>query len=166
MSMADLTMRFRTSALGNRYYGRERNERIIIAGMALLVVVSMAWTLIWQPVADWRLIEQNRYQNAQRLHDTIKSNDAKLKRSATATTSSRRSLIPVINKAANAHDLTLNRLQPESNGVISVVLQQQSFNQIISWISQLEENNDVSVEQANFDSQDSPGYVNANIRLN
>ena len=166
MSMADLTMRFRTSALGNWYYERERNERIIIAGMALLVVVSMAWTLIWQPVADWRLIEQNRYQNAQRLHDTIKSNEAKLKRSATATTSSRRSLIPVINKAANAHDLTLNRLQPESNGVISVVLQQQSFNQIISWISQLEENNDVSVEQANFDSQDSPGYVNANIRLN
>jgi type II secretory pathway component PulM len=75
-------------------------------------------------------------------------------------------LIPVITRAAAAHEISLNRLQPESNGIISVALQQQSFNQIIGWIAQLEENNGVSVERANFDDTDAPGYVNAQIRLN
>jgi general secretion pathway protein M len=166
MAFGDLATRFRASGVGRWYYGRESNERMIIAGVAVLVVVSLAWVLVWQPVAEWRALEQNRFQNAQRLFDTIKANEVQLRRANTPANNARRSLIPIINKAANAHELKLNRLQPESNGVISVLLQQQSFNQIIQWVAQLEENNDVTVEQANFDSQDAPGYVNANIRLN
>ena len=77
-----------------------------------------------------------------------------------------RGQIPVITRAAEAQGLALNRLQPDANGVISVVLQKQSFNKIISWVSQLEENNGVLVERANIDSDENPGYVNANLRFN
>ena len=165
MNIADFTTRFRASAIGQWFYGREPNERVIIAGLFALIVVSMSWMLLWKPVSDWHAVEQNRHQNAQRLYDTIKANEAQLRRAPAAASTARRSLIPVINKAANAHEITLNSLRPESGGV-RVVLQQQSFNQIVRWISQLEENNDVSVDQADFDGQESPGYVNANIRLN
>ena len=164
--LATVMEQFRGSGAGRWFYGRDSSERLVIAGVVWLIVVAVLWMLVWQPVSDWRAVEENRYRNAQRLYDTIKANEVALRRAVSATSSTRRSLIPIINKAANAHELKLNRLQPESNGVISVVLQQQSFNQIVSWISQLEENNDVSVEQANFDSQEAPGYVNANIRLN
>ena len=124
---------------------------------------------MWKPVSDWHAIEVNRQQNAQQLVDWMHANEQRAKQAArtnSAAGQGSRALIPVITKAAVAHDLKLNRLQPESNGVISVVLQQQSFNQIIQWISQLDENNGVSVERASFDNQDEPGYVNAQLRLN
>ncbi len=169
MSRLEIIAReFRKSAVGRWYYGRERSEQQIIAGLAVLVSVTILWVGAWKPVSDWRAIEINRQQNAQQLLDWMRANEqaARAATSSRQTQSGNRSLIPVITRAANVHELKLNRLQPESNGVISVILQQQSFNQIISWIAQLEENNGVSVQRASFDSEDSPGYVNAQIRLN
>ena len=163
-----ITREFRKSTVGRWYYGREHSEQQIIAGLAVLVIITMLWAGAWKPVSDWRAIEINRQQNAQQLLDWMRANEqaARAAASSRQTQSGNRSLIPVITRAANVHELKLNRLQPESNGVISVILQQQSFNQIISWIAQLEENNRVSVQRASFDSEDSPGYVNAQIRLN
>lgn len=159
---------FRQSGIGRWFHGREQNEQRIIAGLTALVVIAVLWAGVWKPVADWRFVETNRQQNAQQLLDWLRVNEQAAKQAGASTASNRgsRALIPVITKAADAHNIKVNRLQPESNGVISVVLQQQSFNQIIEWIAQLDENNGVSVERASFDSQDLPGYVNAQIRLN
>lgn len=169
MSRIDSVMQsLRGSSVGRWFYGREQGEQRIIAGLAVLVLVSVLWAGVWKPVSDWHYVEVNRQQNAQQLLDWLKANEQEARRAASAGGNQRgsRALIPVITKAADAHQLKVNRLQPESNGVISVIMQQQSFNQIIGWIAQLDENNGVSVERASFDSQDAPGYVNAQIRLN
>ena len=160
---------FRHSGIGRWFYGRERNEQFIIATLAAMVVVSVVWLGLWKPVSDWQILEANRQQNAQALLDWMRANEQAAKQTSRANAQGNRggrALIPVITRAADAHNLKLNRLQPESNGVISVVLQQQSFNQIIRWVSQLHENNGVSIDRASFDSQDTPGYVNAQLRLN
>lgn len=157
---------FAGTAAGRWFYGRDVNEQWIITGLVGLVVIVLIWALLWKPVSDWQVVEQNRYENASGVLDWLKANEQKAKALGTSSGAGNRSLIPVITKAAKAHDLKLNRLQPDSNGVISVQLQQQSFNQIVSWLAQLEENNSVTVERASFDPEDSPGYVNAQIRLN
>lgn len=166
--LANLSAAFRHSGAGRWFYGRERQEQLIIAGLAALVSVAVLWAVLWKPIADWRAIEINRQQNAQQLLDWMRGNEqaARAATSGNSSAKSGRSLITVITKAAAAHDLKLTRFKPESNGVISVVLQQQSFNQIVQWVAQLDENNGVSVDRASFDSQDSPGYVNAQLRLN
>jgi general secretion pathway protein M len=166
--MTSLTTGFRSSAIGRWFYGREQNEQTIIVAIAALVVIAILWAAVWKPVADWRYVETNRQQNAQQLVDWLRVNEQAAKQAASSSSNNRgsRALIPVITKAADAHNIKVNRLQPESNGVISVILQQQSFNQIVQWIAQLNENNGVSVDRASFDSQDAPGYVNAQIRLN
>ena len=161
--------KWRASGVGRWFYGREQSEQRIIAGLGLLILLSVLWVGVWKPVSDWRAVAQNRQHNAYQLLDWMRANQqaarAAARNNATAGRGSR-SLIPVVTKAANAHELKLSRLQPESNGVISVILQQQSFNQIISWVAQLEENNGVAVQRASFDAQDAPGYVNAQLRLN
>ncbi len=164
---AQIGQRWRHSGLGRAFHARDKNEQRIILVLAVLVIVSLLWVVLWKPVSDWRAIETNRQTNAQQLLDWINGNEAAIRaagRNANANQTGR-ALIPLITKAADAHELKLNRLQPESNGVISVVLQQQSFNKIVSWIAQLRENNGVTVQRASFDGADAPGYVNAQIRL-
>lgn len=157
----------KVSSVGRWYYGRERQEQIIISALGLLIFASLLWAGVWKPVSDWQTVAQNRQQNAEQLIYWLRANEqAAIQASkSNGQSSGSRALIPLITRAAQAHDLKLNRLQPESNGVISIVLQQQSFNQIMQWIAQLQENNNISVKRASFDSQDAAGYVNAQLRL-
>ncbi len=165
--LAVLGANLRRSALGRWFYGREQSEQKIILALAAVVGVLLLWAMVWKPVADWRAVEQNRHNNAQQLFDWLQTNKQAAQTSANSNQGQGRGpLIPIINRAAKAHNLRVNRLQPEANGVVSVILQAQSFNEIVAWINQLEENNGVVVERANFDEQDAPGYVNAQIRLN
>ena len=156
------------SGLGQWFYGREASEQKIIVGLATIVLLSLLWLTVWKPVADWRAIEVNRQTNAQQLFDWLRTNEAQARATANSqrSTSGARSLLPIVSKAADAHELRIKRVQPESNGVISVFMEAQSFNDIVEWIAQMEENNGVSIERASFDGEDAPGYVNANLRFN
>jgi general secretion pathway protein M len=96
----------------------------------------------------------------------MKLNEAEARRMAKAPKpEGERSVLPVITRSAEANGLKLNRLQPEANGVVSVVIQNQPFRNVMEWLQQLEENNGISVEQASIDQQGPPGRVNAQIRL-
>lgn len=166
-ALANLAVQLRQTGLARWFYGREQSEQKIILALTGFVMIICLWAFVWKPVADWAAVERNRHNNAQQLYDWLQSNEQAAQQAARNNQSAQAggARIPVINKSAKAHDLLVNRLQPESNGVVSVILQAQSFNQIVSWVSQLEENNGVVVDRANFDEQDAPGYVNAQIRL-
>ena len=168
-ALANFTQSFRTSAAGRWYGAKERTEQRVILGLIAIIVISLLWVAVWKPVSDWRELAVNRQQNAQSLHDWLRANETAARQAATSRTGNtqgRRSLTPLVTKAAAAHQITVNRLQPEANGIVSVSVQRQPFNKIISWISQMEENNGVSVERASIDGVDAPGFVNAQIRLN
>ncbi len=160
-------VQLRNSSVGRWYASKEANERRVIASLGLATFVVVFWLGVWQPIADWRDIETNRYQNAQALLDWLEANESRARAAArqASPAAAGRSLIPIITRTADAQGLQLNRLQPETNGVVSVVLQAQSFNDIVAWVAQLNENNGVTVLRASVDSQGMPGYVNAQVRF-
>lgn len=156
-------------AVGRWFYGRQASEQKMLAGFGLLITVSVLWVALWNPLSAWRDLSFHRHQNAQQLHTWLLANEAAAQQSSAATPSRARSLTPIITRAATSVEMVVSRLQPEPNGVVSVVLQQQQFNKIVAWLAQMEENNGVSVERASVDSPNSseaPGYVNAQLRLN
>ena len=168
-ALSNFSQSLKNSGIGRWYAQKERGEQRIVLGLGLLIAVSLLYVGAWKPVSDWRSIEANRQQNAQALYDWLRANEGAARQAAASNRGGNqggRSLTPVVTKAAAAHQITVNRLQPEGNGVVSVSVQRQPFNKIIAWVSQLEENNGVSVERASIDGVDAPGYVNAQIRLN
>ena len=156
------------SAIMRWYAGREPNEQPIIAALAGLVGLLILWGLIWQPVSDWQNLEQNRYANAQSLWDWVQANEQDARaaaRSSSPGVASQRSLLPVITRAANTRGLKLSRLQPESDGAVSVVLQAQPFNDMLEWLAELEQRSQVSVQRITLDAEGQPGLINAQVRL-
>ena len=156
---------FENSAIGRWYGGRERNEQIIILALAVLIAVSLGWLLAWKPVSDWHGASLNRLANAQATVDYVKANQNAARSARSSGGAERGSLIQVLSRAASAHQLKLNRVQPEESGLLNVVLQGQPFDNVFEWMAQLERNNGVSVEQATFKAEERTGYVNAQIRF-
>lgn len=164
--LENLKTRLSQSGAMRWFYGREESERPIIAGLVILITISLLWLLIWKPISDWRELSENRYINAQSVWDWMQANEANARQSAaTGGASPTRSLLPVITRVANGHGLRLNRLQPESDGGVSVVLQAQSFNAMLQWLSDLENQHNVTVARVSLDAEGKPGLINAQLRL-
>jgi general secretion pathway protein M len=163
-----LQQQFAASAIGRWYFGREAQERTIIATLSICVAIALLWLLVWKPIGDWSELEDNRYRNAQSLLDWMQANEARARTVAKSQQSGgggQRSLLPTITGTAAAEGLTLSRLQPESNGAVSVVLQAQQFNAMVRWLDGLRENNGVTIQRVSVDAEGQPGYVNAQLRL-
>ena len=73
-------------------------------------------------------------------------------------------LLTIVSRTADNAQLKLTRFQPESNGV-SVVLQKQSFNDVLGWLDVLEKQEQVLVVQASVDADSLSGRVNARFSL-
>ena len=160
--------RLQTTAAWRWYAGREPHERPIIAGLVLLIMASLFWLAIWKPISDWRLVEANRYQNAQVTWEWMQANESAARARVSepgASTDRERSLLPLVTREANSQGIRLNRLQPEADGAVSVVVQAQPFNAVVSWLVRLQEAHNIDVQRISVDSEGQPGLVNAQIRL-
>ena len=162
-----LTQRFQASGPGRWYRGREPNEQRVVLALTGAALITVLWLGIWKPVSDWRSVEHNRYQNAQSLLDWMHANEARAREAAGsgASPGGNRSVLPVITRSAEAQGIRLNRLQPESNAVVSVVIQAQPFNDVLGWLHQLQESSGVTIQRLSIDAEGTSGLVNAQIRL-
>ncbi len=163
-----MTQRVQGTGAWRWYAGREAHERPIIAGLVCLILASLFWLAIWKPISDWRVLEANRYQNAQSTWEWMQANEANVRsraRQSASTPDSERSLMPLVTREANAQGIRLNRLQPESDGAVSVVLQAQPFNTVVQWLDRLRQAHSIEVQRISIDAEGQPGLVNAQIRL-
>jgi general secretion pathway protein M len=161
-----LISRWRQSSAGRWYAGREPGEQKVVALLTAVTVLTVLWLGIWQPVAQWRAEADNRYQNAQATMGWLTANESRLRGVVSqGGNTANRSRLRLITQAANARGLKLNRVQPEGDGSVSVVLQDQSFNDVLAFTAALAENNGIAVSRASIDGSGTPGRVNAQIRF-
>lgn len=156
---------FEQTPVGQAYFARSESDRMVIALVAALLVLTLLWLLAWKPVADWRTDAVSRLENARTTLDYLKANEALARRAAAQGGDQSGSLIPMVTRAANAQQLTINRLQPEGGGVLNVVLEGQSFDRVFQWIAQMEQNNGIRVRSLNVRGAEAPGAVNAQVRF-
>ena len=163
-----LANRLRSSAAGRWFAQKEQSERLILIALAAAMAVLFLWLGLWRPLADWQSREASRHLQAQNLLAWLQANQSRLRAAGEQDEGgpqTSRPIIPIVTRAADAKGLEVSRLQPESDGVISVVLQDQKFNDLMAWIAELHDAEGVRVVRASVDSQGEPGYVNAQIRL-
>ena len=164
--LARLTGWIRSSAAARWYAGKEPRERLTFGALAVAAAVVFLWAGVWQPLADWQAAQANRRGNAQNLLEWLQANESRARTAVQQGTSeSSRSILPIVTRAAEARGLEVGRLQPESDGVVSVTLQGQSFNDVIGWIAELDDTQGITVVRAALDAQEAAGRVNAQLRL-
>ena len=117
-------------------------------------------------MSEWQTVQANRHANAQTLLDWLHTNESRVRASVErGTEDTDGSVLPIVTRVAESRGIKVGRLQPESDGIVSVTLQNQPFNDLIAWIAELQGTHGVAVLRASVDAQETPGLVNAQLRL-
>jgi type II secretory pathway component PulM len=123
--------------------------------------------LVWSPLdgARDRLAEQNVgvAGSLQRV-DAMVSEITRLRESG-ARPESRRNLTSLINQSTSALALPVSRLQPNSRGEIQVRFENAAFDDLLTWLYQMEYREGLLVREVSVTQAGSVGRVNATVRI-
>jgi type II secretory pathway component PulM len=70
-----------------------------------------------------------------------------------------------ITSSAAQFGITLSRLQPESDGSVSVAVEQQLFNALVQWLAGIESEQGYVIDRASIDRASEEGLVNGQFRF-
>ena len=166
-TLQNLIAQLQQGSIGQWYVTKSPTDRLIIKILAALIAATIIYTVVWKPLSDYSQNQQARYVTELALSEWIVLNQEALTRSARQPTrgNSAPALIPSITNAANQNQLKLDRLQPDSDGGVSISLQEQQFAQVLKWLSLLENRQGLSVERLSIDRGDKSSKVSGQVKL-
>lgn len=150
----------------------EPRERQLIIGGAAVLIIMLAYLLIWEPLANKNESLKASYQNSQQLISWMqdaaveaKALQQKIKASGPSTKSSKQSLLGVIDRTAKREKLgkAVKRVQPDGKTGARVWLENAVFNDMIKWLEKLQRSEGVRIVTTVIEKQDDPGLVNARL---
>lgn len=148
------------------FKGLEQREQNLVLMLAGVLCIAFTYFAIYQPLSDKLTRAQSGLEREQRLLAWVESNGAKLAALRASSGGSvnvgNQSLEQIINGSARRYQLTLNRLQPQSQK-LQVTLDNAPFTQLLAWIQELQLSNGVTIEVAEFRPQSAPGFVKTRL---
>ena len=150
-----------------KFFAMPQRDQMALGLLVIAVVLFGFYQLAWAPLVDKEksLTSANAslrtsVANVQQLATEYK----KLKGSGSATASSA-SLPRLIDSTARANQLKLGRVQPNSTGDVQVRFDDAVFDQVLTWLNELESKHGVTIKELNINPGKDTGLVNANVRL-
>lgn len=164
-SVAQLMQWWERSAAGDYFRGLTPRDQRIVQAIAALLLAVLLYSLIWRPLHNWREANADRYAENVQLLQWLHANEAQARQSSALGAGAGRgqSLLAVVGDVARELGLTLSRFQPEGEGGVSVVLQNEEFDKVLRLVDRLEARHGLTVRQFSFDKQTTPGRVTARL---
>lgn len=143
----------------NWWLGLNSREQLLVGGMSILLVVFLFIMLIWQPLNENTAKAEKKLKRQQALLQYVVENTAIAKASGgQRRASSSGSLSSVINRTANQQRIAIARMQPQGDQ-IQVWIDEVPFNQLMTWLSSLAQNESIKVNAIDISNGDKAGQV-------
>ena len=144
-----------------------QREQVSLLVLGLAMGLYLLYMLVWSPLESARdsLAQQNAgvATSLQRV-DAMVSEITRLRESG-ARPGARRNLTSLINQSTSALALPVSRLQPNSRGEIQVRLENAAFDDLLTWLYQMEYREGLLVREVSVTQAGSVGRVNATVRI-
>ncbi len=135
-------------------------EQILLGTLASVAAFAILLIGVIVPLRDVRAEARADIRNAELLEARLRAGGdlGKLGRVRRGTASA------IVTDSAAAANLTIQRIEPEA-GNTRVVLADASFEQVMTWIAELEQTSRLRVVEADIERKPSPGVVSASVML-
>lgn len=154
------------------FYGLKPRERVIIAGGAVLVLLTALYLFAFAPF--YSAVAAREASVTQKKADLawMRSVAGEMQvlgaNQPMVATPTNESLVVLVDRTAREAGLSsaLTGQTPNGETGIRVRLESAAFDQAMMWLANLELSHGVAIESATFDRTQTPGLVNANLVLN
>ncbi len=151
--------------LEQRYNALTDRDRTLVNIMAVLLAVFLVYRIIVGPALGYLGDASRGYQKQLENYEWMVAQEPKTRELVQAGTTIREgSLLSVASATAKNHELSFNRFEPIGDDRVRLWLEQVKFNNVVSWLGELEENQGVSAIDISLDSA-APGYVSVRLTL-
>jgi general secretion pathway protein M len=142
----------------------ERDRRMLLIGGVIIAVL-----LVYVIIQLDSNVSKAHKRITKKVEDLawIQTAAPELMQSPVVGVSSGESLLVIVDRSARESGLggSLAGSEPSGPGALSVRLQKASFDQLVTWLGRLAQQNGIRVDSASIDSAGEPGVVNAAIVL-
>ncbi|QFU75023.1 type II secretion system protein M [Halioglobus maricola] len=149
------------------YESLTQREQLSLVLLGLALALYFVYALAVAPIASARdeMARQNEALAASLQRVDVMASQVLQLRESGAGQGNRRNLTTVINRSTAALGLQVTRLQPNSRGEVQVRMEAVAFDQLLSWLHQMEYREGLSVQEASITPGGGSGRVNATVRL-
>jgi general secretion pathway protein M len=120
----------------------------------------LLYRLFWKPLNDNLVKIKKRLESRQALLTWVNNNTARYQgmKSVGGSTPSSGSLSSIVNRTATQQQLTITRMQPQGE-ILQVWLDSVPFEQLLSWLEHLANNEGLQVQAIDLTQGDNQGEV-------
>jgi general secretion pathway protein M len=155
------------------YKGLQPRDQLLTAVMSVILLITIFYIAIWEPVYDGLSKQQQLYVSQQNAllwmqQASAEAKSLKLSGGAVNRRSNNQPVSLVIEQSASTAGLKKNLSKLESSGKsgAQAKLEMASFDQMLIWINTLKRSYNVNITSANIEHTDKEGAVNARLTFN
>jgi general secretion pathway protein M len=156
----------------NWYHGLQQRERQLVLAASILVITTLLYLIIWEPIHNGVQDQTQRYQSQLEILDWMQTAATEV-RTLKATGASKRrtnSSQPVtllVEQSATTAGIKpfIRKLESTSDKGARITIDAASFDQVLLWLSTLQTQYGITVSSANLDRAEKQGAINARMTL-
>ena len=149
--------------------GLAARERALVAGGGAVALALLCYALLWTPLqrelTRLRVDVPKEYAEVQ----WMRAQTARLKilRTAAPTALQNNGILSFVEQSAQVYNIRqfIRRVDPDGANSVRLAIDGAPFNGLIEWLANLQKQGGVRIENANFEPQPTPGFVNARLLL-
>lgn len=152
------------------FYSLPTKEQWLVSGAGILILVTLFYLIIWEPVHLGLKTEQQKQQSQKEIllwmqQAAIEVETLRSSGSSSTIRDKNKPITLVIEQTINNAGLkpSVNKIESSGNETARVSLNEASFNQILVWLNTLATHNGIQVVSANIERTSMSGRVNARL---
>jgi general secretion pathway protein M len=151
--------------LKENWYERPLSEKRILSVVAVLVVMSMFYLLVFDPIVTWREKEQKKLSANNRVYSQVVRLVERFEKQQSSETNANDGLAALIDKSLQDNGLAMRGFQPGRNNDARLRLSDVAYEPLVQWLYDLEYQHKISIEELSISQTKAPGLLIANIRV-
>jgi len=154
------------NAIKNWYKGLNENERNLVSILAVMMVLLIIFIAIVMPIKSYMKGLNQSVVNAEQDLPTIASKVQALKNRSGGNKAINQSLNQLVTQTSKQYGLKFSRIEERKRDEeIQVRLDDVEFDQLLRWVSQLEQDKGLIIDTLRVSDTDVTGMVDASVKF-
>jgi general secretion pathway protein M len=144
-----------------------QREQALLLAAAGFIVLYLLLIAVWRPVSGMRdeMLQRNESIAAALGRVQLMAAELKQLQGGGGGKRANRNLNQLINNSTASYSLRPSRIQPNSRGELQIRFEDASFENLLRWLNQLEQEEGLLLVDVSLTQGERGGLVNANIRI-